>query len=918
MASLKLNPMQNVYREFRKIINKVTIKYTYKAAQYDTLEIKQAADEYIDAVEKTDSFYSYSDYTVEELNAVGITDYSIIHEVLRNNIEVIPNFYRDQLVENRRNKIIENYEEKNDYYRTYIGYPPLNTKEQDFIYLSDIEATMVGIPCEEKIPIHLIQSHFNKEKDGLGDHYISVIEGTNIINNLIEENPDKEYLKYIGSNSINLIQMRKAKNFSILRLNGRDFTVTMYDTFLSTYEQCRSYFCKVIYNFQFRSIIPYYDNFIGLCIMVMTFNTMIMKQIPLGIKRQFYDRAAVVALYEAYNVPYNISIDDEKQSNLIQNLNLLIQNKATDKVIYDIAKLLGFSNINVYKYYLMKDRRYDEYGAPIIKFSERFNNDTGEYETGPDAEAMYNFYFQRSELSDQNFLESFNQPDNSEDYYNITSGDAYWWEDNNLYKRRTETDFNFVEAKYLTLSVAYSMTDMVFDNTVLLKLLLSQKDTINDILVSLPKITGDLTKVPLFDVIILLICLLASKHNLTGEIITYPTQVMSVVDYIENIEGSEFLADTLSFDFNYFSPNNHEGQQALSELEKMIPEKDFNEFKSYLTILSVDDNLSTEEKIDTLNKMFSNVKAVYNFLQYNMSVTKDPKLYLLLKRMYRSAFYAKEMVDIFTITGSYTGYQRPATTYFEYLYFTNPKLYNCIYSFDMKSAYEKYLKEYGISIFEMDYDTFRSKVEIGDINLDFNTMKNIVEDDVTIKDEKICSYMNHVVNALMKIIEEVNYNNLMSGTESPIETLLIKLVRFFKSYTVDIFDIEHRYVCDIKPENLVKFIDALNYMRKIDQVDDYMKLNHSDIIRSITAILYPDDEFGLSDRVQYESRLKFDSSDSNESIRTKDTIMKKNKTDEVNDVIPFQDHLQYTVTMTVGNNKNNKLNLKDKIFMFYS
>ena len=59
--------------------------------------------------------------------------------------------------------------------------------------------------------------------------------------------------------------------------------------------------------------------------MVMTFNTMIMKQIPLGIKRQFYDKAAVVALYEAYNVPFNIAIDDDKQSNLIQNLNLLIQ-----------------------------------------------------------------------------------------------------------------------------------------------------------------------------------------------------------------------------------------------------------------------------------------------------------------------------------------------------------------------------------------------------------------------------------------------------------------------------------------------------------------------------------------------------------------------------------------------------------------
>ena len=915
MASLNINPMQNLYKEFLKILNKITIKYTYKAAVYDTLEIKQAADEYIDAVQGTDNFYSYTEYTDKELIDVGITNYNIISEATSGNIEVIPYRYRDNLLLNKRKKIIENFEEQNDYYRKYMGYPPYGTPEDEMMYLDDIDVKTIGIPYEEKIPIHLIQKHFNEEKDGLGDYYISVIEGTNIITRMFEENPDKEYLKYIGSNSVNLVQMRKAKNFSIIQLNGRDFSTTMYETFLETYEQCRSYFTKAIYNSQFRSIIPYYDNFIGLCIMVMTFNTMIMKQIPLGIKRQFYDKAAVIALYEAYNVPYNINIDDEKQSNLIQNLNLLIQHKATDKVIYDIAKLLGFSDVNVYKYYLMKERKFDEYGVPVVKWKERFNNDTGEYETCLDHEAMYNTYFQRSELMNQNFLESFVNPDNTTDYYDITSGDAYWWEDNNLYKRRTETDFNFVESKYLALSVAYSMTDMIFDNTVLLKLLMSQKDTINDILVGLPKITGDLVKVPLFDVIITLICLLAAKHNLTGEIITYQTQVMSVVDYIENIEGSEFLADTLSFDFNYFKPWNKEGQQALNELEKIIPADDFAEFKSYLTILAVDNNLSTNEKIDTLNKMFSNVKAIYQFLQYNMSVTKDPKLYLLLKRMYRSAFYAKEMVDIFTITGPYTGYQRPAKTYFEYLYYTNPKLYNCIFTFDLKSEYQKYLSENGLTEYSMDFETFETKVELGEITLYYDSMKDVFVDDTDVKSEKIYYYMNHIVTALMKIIEDVNYSNLMAGAESPVETLLLKLVRFFKSYTVDIFDIQHRYVCDLKSENLIKFIDTMNYMRKIDQVDDYFKLNHSDVVNSITAILYPEDFFKLKDQVNYVANIYIDSSDFYNSVRLNDELMKLTKTDRIHEHVDIVDAMRYTVNMQLA---DKSLHLTDKVTMFYS
>ena len=349
MSTLNINPMNNIYKEFLKILEKITIKYTYKAAEYETLDTKKNADQWMDAVEEKDTFYTHT-YTQEELEAVGIYDYDIISEACSVNIEAIPHHYRDELLNNKRKYIIDNFEEQNDYYRTYMGYPPYNTDEDDFLYLNDIQVKMIGIPYEEKIPIHLIQDHFNDIKSGDGDYYITMIESTNILNDMIENNPEKEYLKYIGSNRIKLSDMRKAKNFQIIQLNGKDFTVTIFETFTSIYEQCRSYFTKVIYNSQFRSIIPYYDNFIGLCIMVMTFNTMIMKQIPLGIKRQFYDKAAVVALYEAYNVPFNIAIDDDKQSNLIQNLNLLIQHKATDKVIYDIAKLLGFSNIDVFKY----------------------------------------------------------------------------------------------------------------------------------------------------------------------------------------------------------------------------------------------------------------------------------------------------------------------------------------------------------------------------------------------------------------------------------------------------------------------------------------------------------------------------------------------------------------------------------------
>ena len=114
MSTLNINPMNNMYKEFLKILEKITIKYTYKAAECETLDTKKNADQWMDAVEEKDTFYTHT-YTQEELEAVGIHDYNIISEVCRGNIEAIPYHYRDELLNNKRKYIIDNFEEQNDY-----------------------------------------------------------------------------------------------------------------------------------------------------------------------------------------------------------------------------------------------------------------------------------------------------------------------------------------------------------------------------------------------------------------------------------------------------------------------------------------------------------------------------------------------------------------------------------------------------------------------------------------------------------------------------------------------------------------------------------------------------------------------------------------------------------------------------------
>ena len=122
----------------------------------------------------------------------------------------------------------------------------------------------------------------------------------------------------------------------------------------------------------------------------------------------------------------------------------------------------------------------------------------------PDYEAMYDIYFQKEELRNNDFIQTFNSNINRVDYEEVTTGDPLWWEDQNLFHRKWDVDYNFVETKYLSLGLSYSMTDIIFENILLLNLLIDQSSALSDIKLSVPKIL-DGVEVPIFDLVILLI-----------------------------------------------------------------------------------------------------------------------------------------------------------------------------------------------------------------------------------------------------------------------------------------------------------------------------------------------------------------------------------------------------------------------------
>lgn len=954
-TSNNVNPLTNLYKSFTQLLNSVTIKYTGLAEDNETLETKMNADEYLDSLYKKDSFESYSDYTEIEMRQVGIALDSIIQPALKGNIEVIPKNYRQPLLELRREKNVKTYEEKNNYYRMLNGYPDVNDK--DFLYPSN--EIILNYNLRADIPIHKIQDYYNSISPGQGDYYISIIEGYGHINDLYKKYPSKKYLKYIGSNRIKIDIARKAKNFQIIQLKETTVKDVLVDEFNRIYEQCREYFMAVIYIYQYRNFFNKYDNVIAMMIMVMTLQQINAQQLSSYINRNFFDIYAVKMLYEAYNVPYNLNIDEDTQNNLLRNLNMLIQNKATDKVIYNISNLLGFSNINVYKYFLAKERKYDVYGVPVVKWTTRFNTDTGEIEKIPDYKAMYKLYFQKFEVMDDNFLLTFDKQTNHVEYDEVVKNDPFWIEDQNLERRIWENTYNFVESKYLGMGVSYKMTDIMYENIIMLKLLLSKRDDIKTITLKLPKITGEMD-IPLFDVIIALLCLTACKHKLYGEIITVPTQVISVLDYIRNHEQYDYNLDTLKFNFNYFfnpkerdknaeitelrdklidhmksNKNNLLGDtfqfnfdylkltnpetiKKLNKIKKILTPEDYERFTKYVNIIQQDTSTASD-KIKAINDIYRNIKDLKTLLNYYLTKIIDSRRdYELVKTMYDALFYSVEMSNIFTIVGEKTGIRRTAFTYFEFLFHLNPQLYSSLFVIDFNKEYDKYIRANGLTIATYPRSQFMDDVEKGNIFIDYSTFKESntdFEDEGGKTSDKVYSSINHIIGRLQTILKDIEYLFLMNDDENPLSELLIKLVRFFKSYTVDIINMDTLIIADTKPENSVKLFDEIHYMKKLIQIPEKMNTSFDDVVNNMIVSFFAsenknDNIIKFKDKIISSVNIKLIDRYLN-SLRLKERYKIKNKDITPEDKLRLIDTTKTSVNFTARD--KSAIRLKDGI-----
>lgn len=198
------NPLQNLFSDVKKILEFIELKDSKEASENETSESRDMSEMWMNAMVKADSYMTYSKWWKYSMFQEAVPNSRLI-DIKRwmDNPFTVPLKYRDTLLLRGREAFLNEYEEQNDYYRMLSGLPPLSTSPEDYIYLSE--------PVRNQL--HATNDPVHKLSTLIQNNYMSTDEYKEVVKN----NPDKKYLKYLGLYKIDSYTARKAKDFDIIR-----------------------------------------------------------------------------------------------------------------------------------------------------------------------------------------------------------------------------------------------------------------------------------------------------------------------------------------------------------------------------------------------------------------------------------------------------------------------------------------------------------------------------------------------------------------------------------------------------------------------------------------------------------------------------------------------------------------------------
>ena len=319
----------------------------------ETISSVKKSDLYITCIENRAIFELFDTIPIEILK-VSTVDQTRLNDYLASK-DNIPVNKRDEITKLMVEHTISNYEEENNYYRMIIGLPNYGKP---------------GLYVPEDLQDPAYKIDYSKYIHEMSAEDISVLDSTGVLEEMLVRNPDDYYIKCIPFH-IELYTARISLEFQILFIPSIENN-EIAEKFQRKFELNRDFTLKTVYSTAFKFGSDYYDSFISILMIVQTMTDMIVEVQEHILNREIFDKRCIKYIFDSYGVPFYDEIPTKYQIRMMKNLNTILKYKSTSKCMIDICSLFGFDDIEVFKYYILRDRNIDpETKEYIFEYNKR-------------------------------------------------------------------------------------------------------------------------------------------------------------------------------------------------------------------------------------------------------------------------------------------------------------------------------------------------------------------------------------------------------------------------------------------------------------------------------------------------------------------------------------------------------------------
>lgn len=892
------NPLlDEIVYNARQLATGTILKDSVRADINETLESIQNGDIYVVVKQGIVSF-GYFNYTEDILyRYYPATDPNVPRYAADNSL--IPEADRPALLTIAKNLFLENYVEYNNYYRMLNGEPDCDLDTLEPKYGLFVDVNQITIDSPTPMSAFAIDDSKNSILDDEGNpiynfqpvHELdlakqNILYETGTCENIFNDSQqllawdmtieDVEYLLHIGDRKVDYYTARVGEKFALLYCPPCD-AEEVRRRYKELIEANRLYILYTVYSEAYKYRSDYYDNFMMIFIILQTIIDMIIELPEYIIRRDIFDSRTCKYIFESNGVKYFKDIPLKYQIALVKNLNKLIKFKSTDKCLVDIVSIFGTDNIQLFRYYIMKDRLINE--KDLKSLDKKLNYyDYYKYfcpECGGEVEENtttcpncgrtitpialedngenYDLKFIKVPILG-NYDDNIRTDTNLYNYSSIVDGDAYWTGDkdyDDVKQAIKDLDFTILRSKYYSVEALVDITKRNFVLVYFMNLLMYNKIDKSSLKVNLPNISTT-KKFELVDAILTLYSLSYLYYGVEDTIIDSRAKAAQILGF--NMEADLAKIDDWLYEnhrgldrYHLHIANFNGAEDGVDLSNGILSFKQLEDL--YFTNKDIYDHVKYILRYPPSKEIYDAYKYIFNSL---MVMNRNMEYFLKgagvsIVENYKSQGYKVKFINI-------PGYEQAEDP--------DPIMHHHIKDSGSYHNPDDYIRDLELFYESLDYETlyfvmaddfdeshmFDLYIKSGSeslSNVGQVQMASTYREFFTTKDASIYSFLNKIysitdfdtrqeacINAIQAIVsylqdyidqDKIDVYDLFGGVPSIsldfIKNYVTEVIDYFKSFKIFTHSSSIRYLIDDKYGECVNLIDWILLKYLLDKAD---------------------------------------------------------------------------------------------------